>query len=418
MPGKIATFGVFGRPSIGKSSIVAALTENDDVEIDDFGGTTREVTDYPLEVEGRRVVIFDTPGFEKAQQAFDWLRERADASHQRSAAILQFLKNRGCSREFPVETALLRPIMEDNAAILYVADDSRRFTPEYEAEIEILRWTGQARMGLLNPFGEREYAEDWRLALRQHFDVVQVFNPLEADFGKKLQIFESFCHIKPEYRTDMLALTDALKRQRDDRLAQSLDVLAEMLVRLCTNRISQSTGTQADADKLREGLEEQYRTTMAQIEKQAHERLLRIYNYRNLDYMIKDLPVPGGLFDVDKPLFQKVRRNLSDRLPGIQPKFEACVGPIRADQCDGYAYPVLDRYLFLFHRLQNRTHATQGALEIQDSNKVDEFGMSVRSQLSEKETRYLERDMNKLCRQRSVTGLQDTMRPLLTLLAQ
>ena len=417
MSDKFPIFGIFGRPSIGKSSIVATLTENDGVGISPWGGTTKEVMDYRLEANSQYALVCDTPGFARPREAFDWLKQRADGAHRRSDAIKLFVQNRDCQRQFPVETALLRLIMDRDAAILYVADDSRRFTPEYEAEMEILRWTGQARMGLINPFDERKYEEDWRLALRQYFDVVKVFNPTVADFEKKVQIFESFCQIKPGTRSGILELIDALRGQRSGRMDESLSILAGMLARICTHSESESAYSHEAAENLQRGLASQYRTAMELAEHNAHIQLLRTYKYRNLEYLIGNLPVPEGLFDINASLLSKVKQRLSILTSSDKPMFEASVGPIGADQCVGYVYPILHRFLFLFHLLQRRTHAVQKGLEISDFSKVEKFADDLTAKLTEKQKRHLRTDLNRLCQQKAVSRLPDSLKPLLATLA-
>ena len=61
---------------------------------------------------------------------------------------------RATRSSFPDECELLRPIVE-GAGILYVVDGSVPYGPEYEAEMEILRWTGRPSMAVINPIASR-----------------------------------------------------------------------------------------------------------------------------------------------------------------------------------------------------------------------------------------------------------------------
>ena len=417
MSASAPAFGVFGRPSIGKSSIVKALTEDESVGIGPWGGTTTEVADHRLEVEGQRLVIFDTPGFEKPKEALAWLAQRAGGADQRREAIARFLASPECQARYPVETQLLRLIME-GAAILYVADDSRRYGPEYEAEMDMLRWTGQVRVGLLNPFGDRQYAENWRLALRQYFDEVLVFNPVEGDFARKLAIFERLGSIKQEYQDAMQRLVEALKRQRDSRREAALHLLAELLSGLATHRVARQAATKAEADQLRQELEAAYSQEMQRLELDAHLGLLHACNYHQLDYARGDLPLPSRLFDVDDPWLEPLRERLPDWMPGSQPSHEARVGPLDGDKCRPCIDLALDRYLFLFASLQKRSHATQGVLEVRDSGKVAGFAKDLAARLSERQQQRLHRSLDLLCRRWPAPGLRDALRPLLILLMQ
>jgi GTP-binding protein len=66
---------IVGRPNVGKSSIINALTKSDRVIVSDIPGTTRDAVDVPLEIEteGRRekYVLIDTAGMRKARQVND-----------------------------------------------------------------------------------------------------------------------------------------------------------------------------------------------------------------------------------------------------------------------------------------------------------------------------------------------------------
>ena len=66
----VPRFAVVGRVNKGKSSIVATLAEDDSVRVDPRPGTTTEVREYPVRVDGRMLfVLVDTPGFEDAPRA-------------------------------------------------------------------------------------------------------------------------------------------------------------------------------------------------------------------------------------------------------------------------------------------------------------------------------------------------------------
>jgi len=61
---------IVGRPNVGKSSIINALTQSDRVIVSPVPGTTRDAIDVPFEVETDGVrqpyVLIDTAGMRKA----------------------------------------------------------------------------------------------------------------------------------------------------------------------------------------------------------------------------------------------------------------------------------------------------------------------------------------------------------------
>ena len=146
-------FVVVGRVNKGKSSIVATLAEEETIPISEEPGTTQETRGYTVEAEGQVLfTLVDTPGFQDAPAALEQIRRhRRDASVS-DAAVKAFVDTYKNSREFQEETRLLAPIL-GGGRILYVVDGTVPYSSDYEAEMEILRWTGRPRMALVNRIG-------------------------------------------------------------------------------------------------------------------------------------------------------------------------------------------------------------------------------------------------------------------------
>ena len=192
-------FAVVGHPNKGKSSIVATLAQDDSVAISAQSGTTRVAETLQVEVGDSRFTLIDTPGFQRPTRVLKWLEQHAESAEQRQGAVKKFIDDPQCREQFPDEVELLRPIVE-GAAILYVVDGSRPYGTEYEAEMEILRWTGQASMALINPIANEQHITSWQQALSQYFKVVKVFNAVQADFEKQLSILEAFSLLRKDWQ--------------------------------------------------------------------------------------------------------------------------------------------------------------------------------------------------------------------------
>ena len=90
---QVPRFAVVGRVNKGKSSIVATLAEDDAILIDPRPGTTRDVQEYPVRVDGRTLFsLLDTPGFEDAPRALAWLRAREGTAASTSPEPLSAAK--------------------------------------------------------------------------------------------------------------------------------------------------------------------------------------------------------------------------------------------------------------------------------------------------------------------------------------
>ncbi|HEY5674135.1 MAG TPA: GTPase, partial [Malonomonas sp.] len=167
-------FATVGHPDKGKSSIVETLAQDDSVAIGRIPGTTTQSRVYPMKVDGVTLyTLVDTPDFQRARRALDWMHKHETSADKHPEVVREFLKAHRHGEQFSDECELLAPLMDKGAGILYVVDGSVSYGAEYEAEMEILRWTGQPRMALINPIGPADHVEAWRAALGQYFSVVR-----------------------------------------------------------------------------------------------------------------------------------------------------------------------------------------------------------------------------------------------------
>ena len=235
---KHPVFAVVGHPNKGKSSVVAALTQNDAVEISPVSGTTRAAQRFSLQIDGEVMFeLVDTPGFQRPISCLAWLNEIPVSAEQKSQRVRDFLVHFSGSDNFTDEVELLSPVM-DGAGIIYVVDGSLPYSPEYEAEMEILRWSGQPRLALINPIGGSEHVSEWENALNQYFSLVRVFDPLHASFDQHLQLLHTFAQLAPEQRTLLQRAISALETQRQNTLKQAARIITALLYELTTFSIS------------------------------------------------------------------------------------------------------------------------------------------------------------------------------------
>ena len=246
-----------------------------------------------------RYSLIDTPGFQRPTAVLAWLKAHAETAEQRQSAVSAFVEDAACRRKYPDEVELLTPIV-DGAAILYVVDGSRPYGSEYEIEMEILRWTGQPSMALINPIENENHIDSWTRALAQYFKVVKVFNPLQADFEKQLAILETFSHLKEAWAPALTALISSARENRAHQQTQSIALLASLLTALCGYQISQKVLKKEQAFVLKPAIEKQYFTAIKNMEFEAQENLKRIYAYRKLDSHIADLTFDDDLFDTEQ----------------------------------------------------------------------------------------------------------------------
>ena len=206
-------FAVVGHPNKGKSSIVSTLTRQDAVKISEISGTTTQAQAFELSIDGvRQYSLIDTPGFQRPRQVLSWLQQHSPNAAQRKQTVQAFidLPSDEFGNKYHDETELLRPILA-GAGIIYVVDGSLPYSPEFEAEMSILQWTGQPRMALINPIGGEAFVQEWQNALSQYFSVVRVFDPMTADHQKQFTVLTAFAELYEPWRAAIEKTVDFLQ---------------------------------------------------------------------------------------------------------------------------------------------------------------------------------------------------------------
>jgi len=445
-------FAVVGHPNKGKSSIVATLAQDDSVAISNQSGTTRVAEPIEVSVGNSQYTLVDTPGFQRPTKVLQWLMQHADSADKRQAAVALFVADIDCQQKFPDEVALLTPIM-NGAAILYVVDGSRPYGAEYESEMEILRWTGQASMALINPIENEDYIQHWRQALGQYFKVVRVFNAMQADAEKQRSVLEAFSIIKQEWQGAIEQLIVEYQAAREDQQQQAAQLLASLLTRLCVYQLSQKVLTRNQAQLLKPALASRYITEMNAIEKDSHDALKHLFHYHHLNSEIAGLPLDDGLFDTEKWILWGLNRKrlaaaatmtgaaagagldlalvgssfmlgavggglvaggsawiAADKIAEFKIKglpvggFEAHQGPINNRN---FPYVVLGRFLFLEQALRTRTHAQRDSIVVKEGALTEKIAL-----LESSTQRDLHKALDRLRQQKPVDNLVGILKPL------
>ncbi len=294
-------FAVVGRPNKGKSSIVATLARDDAVAIDARAGTTTEADTYPMRVDGETLyVLVDTPGFQRARSVLDWLRAHCNDAAGRPRAVRAFVEQHSDDSQYREECHALRPIVE-GAGIIYVVDGSCPYGPEYEAEMEILRWTGRPSLALINPIESDAYVAEWTAGLGQFFTTVRVFDARRAELTKQLELLELFGHLDPAWRGP---LERAVAILRQDRLLQTQaagNYITDLLVEGVTCKVEQSVPEGVPTEPVQKLLFERYKAHLVKRERQCRQRIEELYYHANLKRTEQGLALDeDDLFNVEQ----------------------------------------------------------------------------------------------------------------------
>jgi hypothetical protein len=280
------TFAIVGHPNKGKSSIVATLAEDDSVPISPDPGTTTEARSFMLSVDGQTLYeLIDTPGFQRPRAVLEWLMERERGAGSRPAAVRDFVAAHTGDARFHDECELLRPIV-DGAGVLYVVDGAHPYGSEYEAEMEILRRTGQPRMALINMIGDGNYADAWRTALDQYFSLVRVFDAQHADFDKRIELLRAFgelAHGREGWQAALERAVRALSDQRAERrrraAAEIADLLIDTLSARQSVRVPATAWTEDRQSETKAQLIDRLEARLRRRERQARRMIADIYRH-------------------------------------------------------------------------------------------------------------------------------------------
>ncbi|MDX1800140.1 MAG: GTPase/DUF3482 domain-containing protein [Marinobacter sp.] len=222
-------FAVVGHPNKGKSSVVATLSQNDAIAIALEPGTTRRRQTYPLSVDGEVLYeLVDTPGFQRPRRVLAWLEAHSLSASDHADTVVAFLNQHRDSEVFTDECELLTPLMA-GAGIIYVVDGSVPYSPEHEAEMTILRWTGRPSLALINSIGPGDHARTWQAALGQFFQVVRRFDAVRAPFEDHLGLLKAFGQLEPSWEPALERAVHYLAAQREQRQWQSAELIANAL---------------------------------------------------------------------------------------------------------------------------------------------------------------------------------------------
>ena len=234
------TFAIVGHPNKGKSSLVATLARDASVRIGPEPGTTVHAREFPMRTGGKVLyTLVDTPGFQRARAALDWLKQHDTSAGSRADIVAQFVQTHEHEDRFRNECELLRPVVA-GAGLIYVVDGATPYGPEYDAEMEILRWTGQPSLAVINPIGEPRFVEPWRRALEQFFRVVRVLDVMKAPFDQQLELLRAFGQLRETWRQPLEEAVTALIEHRERQSADAARVIVDMIAEAPGNKRSRS----------------------------------------------------------------------------------------------------------------------------------------------------------------------------------
>jgi len=276
-------FAVVGHPNKGKSSIVSTLAFDGTVQISDIPGTTVKKRSFPLTVDGRILYeLFDTPGFQRARSVLAWLQKHEVTADKRPGVVQAFINEHRGNERFNDEIELLEPIMS-GAGIIYVVDGSKPYGEEYEADMEILRWTGQPSMALINLIDETDYVEEWKRALGQYFKMVRIFNPIKATFAQHFSLLHSIAQLKEEWIEPVNASIELFNNYHEQMFEQTAKSITQLLYRSLSSVERLPVNGEENIEEEKILIFEQYKARLRNYEELEQKTVEKIWHHQNLE---------------------------------------------------------------------------------------------------------------------------------------
>ena len=409
-------FAVVGHPNKGKSSIVASLALDDSIQIGNTPGTTQIKRGFPLKVDGKIVYeLFDTPGFQRARRVYAWLEEHGDVpASRRIDVVKEFVHKHRDNKRFRDEIELLDPII-NGAGVIYVVDASKPYGTEYEIEMEILRWCGQPSMAILNLIGDDDYREEWSRALGQYFRLVRTYNPMSAGHREHVELLESMAQLNEAWTKPIKQAIKVLEELYNLKVEQTISTISDYMIKVLSFVHKRKIRGESATPHEEKMSKEAYRKKILEYEHKEQQSIEKIWQHNDIQKDKEELNLEKlGLFSKESAsIFGLSQKELiltgasagaitgggldllvagssfflgtliGGVVGGVGAMYgfnnlyelkvlgqsvgrrELSVGPM---QNLNFPYVVLGRALYHASLLAKRSHATRGAIDLQEAS--------------------------------------------------
>ena len=301
-------FAVLGDVNPGKSAVVATLAQDSSTGISPVPGETTHAKRFNYR---GLFEVWDTPGF---QRPLKLLREVEGArGHADPLSVFRdFVARTKENPQFATERELLKPMLEDGAALIYVVDPSRPFSKIHEAETEILKLTARPLVVVFNAtkIPDPENAQRWSSHIKQHFGQAPMeFNAHRVTARERAALIREFAtkcsgwgESYHEWVQPLRAAADSIERDFDQDLRNAAAIIVDLLERALSHKSEgfvPAGASNKEKEAQRAKLVESYKTIVGRIESRAHQQLIENFGHQawiESDAGAQDI-YAEGLFD-------------------------------------------------------------------------------------------------------------------------
>ena len=144
---------IIGKPNVGKSSILNAVSQKDSAIVTDIAGTTRDVIHEVINIDGITAKILDTAGIHETSDKIENLGIKKTLDCLKLADLVLFIFD--WSRKFELDDKNLIDICKkEDKKILFVANkidlEQKLFLEDKKIDGELVKISAQKNMGIKN----------------------------------------------------------------------------------------------------------------------------------------------------------------------------------------------------------------------------------------------------------------------------
>ncbi len=138
---------ICGKPNTGKSSILNALLSYDKAIVSSVAGTTRDVVEGELDINGVNFLFFDTAGIRQSDDEIEKIGIDRSSDMIKQSDVCCFVVD-GSRPSDDEDKAVYEKIKDKNVIIIINKNDEKQVECEYKADISVSAKTGDGIDGL------------------------------------------------------------------------------------------------------------------------------------------------------------------------------------------------------------------------------------------------------------------------------
>jgi small GTP-binding protein len=295
----LLTVAVVGHTNTGKTSLLRTLLRDVTFgEVSDRPATTRDVSGTVLLVDGQPLIeLYDTPGLEDSISLLESLESMRNQQREDAIDIVnRFLTSTDAREHFHQEAKALRQLLQSDVA-LYVIDARDRPLPKHRDELAILAMCARPIVPVLNFIARPEAkTAEWREQLsRLNLHAVAEFDTVVVDEHSEQRLFEKMRTLLDRFRPTLDALIDDRRKQREQLIASSARLIADLLVDAAAITLTVPADDEA---RMREATD-QLRDVIRTREQECVRELLELHRFHPDDCEPDELPLENGQWGLD-----------------------------------------------------------------------------------------------------------------------